>query len=67
MVYYEVLLNSTIDKMFEFNEEVIFFNIVIPSKDDHLENHIILKVVKKGKIAAMFINDVDYKKFDFEE
>jgi len=62
-----VLLNSTIDKVFEFNDLVIFFNIVIPSKDDHPENHIILKVVKKGRIAAMFINDVDYKKFNFED
>ena len=67
IVYYEVLLTSTIDKVFEFNDVVIFFNIVIPSRDDHPENHIILKVVKKGNVAAMFINDVDYKNFDFED
>jgi len=66
-VYYEVLLNSTIDKVFEFNDVVIFYNIVIPSKDDHPENHIILKIVKKGNVAAMIINDVDYTAFDFED
>lgn len=67
IVYYEVLLNSTIDKVFEFNDVVIFYNIVIPSKDDHPENNIIIKIVKKGSVAALFLNDTDYKDFDFED
>lgn len=67
IVYYEVLLNSTIDKVFEFNDVVIFYNIVIPSKDDHLENTIIIKIIKKGSVAALFLNDIDYKDFDFED
>jgi hypothetical protein len=67
IVYYEVLLNSTIDKVFEFNDVVIFYNIVIPSKDDNPENNIIIKIVKKGNLAALFLNDTDYKDFDFED
>lgn len=30
IVYYEIQLNSSIDKIFEFNDVVIFYNIVIP-------------------------------------
>ncbi len=66
IVFYEVLLNSTIDKVFEFNDVVIFYNIVIPGPADKPEKNIILKMIKKGNVAAMFINDVDYKEFDFE-
>jgi len=66
IVFYEILLNSTIDKVFEFNDVVIFYNIVIPGPADHTDRNIILKIIKKGNVAAMFINDIDYKDFDLE-
>lgn len=67
IVFYEVLLNSTIDKVFEFNDVVIFYNIVIPGPPNHSNKTVVLKLVKKGSLAAMFINDVDRKDFDFEQ
>lgn len=67
IVFYEVLLNSTIDKVFEFNDVVIFYNIVIPEPADNSRRKFILKLVKKGNVAAMFCNDVDLKDFNFLE
>jgi hypothetical protein len=67
IIFYEVLLNSTIDKVFEYNDVVIFYNIVIPGPADNPDDSIIIKIVKKGNVAAMFVNDVDYKEFDFED
>ena len=64
IVFYEVLLNSTIDKVFEFNDIVIFYNIAIPGPSES-SNKIVIKIVKKGNVAAMFCNDVDLKEFDF--
>ena len=67
IVFYEVLLNSTIDKVFEFNDVAIFYNVVIPGPADSPDDLIIVKIVKKGPVAALFINDVDYAEWDFEE
>ena len=52
IVFYEVLLNSTIDKVFEFNDVAIFYNIVIPSWDDNVEKNVILKMVKKNIVMS---------------
>ncbi len=67
IVFYEVLLNSTIDKVYEFNDVVLFYNIIIPGPFENPENVIIIKVIKKGNVAAMFINGTTYEEFDFED
>lgn len=67
IVFYEVLLNSTIDKVYEYNDTVIFYNIVIPGGMENPEEHIIIKIIKKGHVAILLINDTDYEEFPFED
>ena len=66
IVFYEVLLNSMIDKVYEFNDTVIYYNIVIPMT--YLSaDHVILKLIKKGNVAVMFINDTGVDSFPIEK
>ena len=67
IIYYEVLLNSPIDKVFEYNDIVIYYNILIPGPMGGRGEAIVVKVIKKGSVAAMFINDVDEGVWEFEE
>ena len=66
IVFYEVLLNSMIDKVYEFNDTVIYYNIVIPMT--YLAaDHVVLKFIKKGKVGALFINDTEEDTFPIEK
>lgn len=65
IVFYSVLQNSTTDWFYEFNENTLFFNIVIPVNWIE-DRHVIVKFVRKGKAGVLFLNEIDRAEFSME-
>lgn len=76
VMFYECMLLSTVDKVFEFNGRAVFYNIVV-SRDVVDTNPIVIRVIRMESFAVVVVNEYDdesfkvpdaiAKKFDFAE
>jgi hypothetical protein len=55
MMYYEVVINSPIDKIHDYEGKATFFNMVIPGDFIEKGDDVRISVVKKRGIACFFI------------
>lgn len=64
IMYYECMLVSPIDKVFEFYNDSLFYNMVI-NRDDFQDSPIILRMIRKQSFAVIIMNQPDGDKFSF--
>ena len=55
MIFYECMILSPIDKMFEFDDEIVFYNMIM-NKKDFDEDPLIMRMIRKGCFLVLIIN-----------
>ena len=55
MIFYECMILSPVDKMFEFGDEVVFYNMII-NKENFDEDPLIMRIIRKGLFLVLIIN-----------
>lgn len=75
-MFYECMLLSSVDKVFEFNGRAIFYNMVV-TREAVDDNPIVVRVIRMESFAVIVVNEYDdesfkipnaiAKKFDFTE
>ena len=63
MIFYECTMLSPIDKIYEYNDEVIFYNLIM-NKDNFEEDPLIMRIIRKGWFLVLIINHKEDKPKD---
>lgn len=61
-MFYECMLLSPVDKVFEFNEKSMFFNMVM-SRDYIDDEPVIIRIIRKSNIAVIVVKEFETDKF----
>lgn len=61
-MFYECMLLSPVDKVFEFNEKSMFFNMVM-SRDYIDDEPLIIRIIRKSNIAVIVVKEFETDKF----
>ena len=62
IIFYEWMLLSPVDKLFEFDENSIFYNMVI-NKDNFEETPLILRIVRKQNFVVIIVTQGELDAF----
>lgn len=66
IVYYECMLLSQVDKVFEFNDKAIFYNLVV--NREHVDDKpIVVRIIRKGNIAVIVVKERENDQFKLPE
>lgn len=66
IMHYECILLSPVDKVMEFNDRAIFYNIVI-NRDEISEDPAIIRVIRKMNFAVMVVKELENDSFKLPE
>lgn len=62
IMYYECMLLSPVDKVFEFNDKAIFYNLVL-TRDHVDEEPLIIRIIRKNNFAVVVVREFENDTF----
>ena len=55
IIYYECMLQSPVDKVYEFDDGSIFYNMII-NREDFMDTPLILRMIRKNNFGVVIMN-----------